>query len=54
VNEIVFKISVTIYNQIHSIEVPEDVTIDQYFELCRLMAGSLGYNEELIEAYFND
>ncbi len=50
-----FKISVSHYDEIVSIKAKKpDITISEYFELCRQMAYALGYNDESIKEYFND
>ena len=49
-----FKISVSHYGETISIKAKKpDITISQYFELCKQMAYALGYGDESIKEYFD-
>ena len=50
-----FKISVTHYGEKVSIKADKpDLTIADYFELCKQLANALGYSKESVKEYFDD
>jgi len=50
-----FKISVSHYDEKISIKAKKpDITISEYYELCKQMAHALGYNDAAVKEYFYD
>lgn len=50
-----FKISVSHYGEKISIKAEKpDITISEYFDLCKQMANALGYGSDAIKEYFDD
>ena len=50
-----FKISVSHYGEKITIKAEKpDITISEYFDLCKQMARALGYGSDAIKEYFDD
>jgi len=50
-----FKISVSHYGEKISIKADKpDLTIADYFDLCKQLANALGYSKESVKEYFDD